>query len=561
MKRILLVGLDGASPHLVRAWRDSLPNLHALMAEGASGTLQSTIPPRSVPAWYSFVTGVNPAKLGVFGFSQRRPATYDYTFANFSHCRAEPFWRWLEPLGLRSAILHVPGTFPPRELSGFMVSGWPMPLNRGNLAYTYPQRLGREIDDLISQPFEAVSPHAIGRDNEAQMLAERLRILKMHGDVACHLLEKREWDVGLVVFSPLDRTSHQFWRHMDASHPHHDPRRANQFGDAIKQVYAASDAQLGRLLSLLDDEDWIFVVSDHGFGPSHRSFFANEFLQRHGYLVLRDNSALGEPGAATRILGRLSAPLFHLNQASPLFRRVAAPLKKTALSNFIRNRYMRSQVSDRVRLNHVPVDWSQTRAYCPDESSIYLNLRGRDPQGTVAPGKEASALIAELSGRLSQLRDPATGATLAVNVWRKEEIYSGPYLDDAPDLIVALDNYRTNVMAELGHGELFDEEPLWSGNHAPDGIFLARGPGIVAGRQVDANIMDVVPTLLHMLGAAVPRDADGRVLLELFEDGSDVRRREVELVNAAGYRDRVESFSDEEQAEMAKQLKDLGYLG
>ena len=121
VNRILIIGLDGASPYLVQRWQQSLPNLSRLMREGASGTLRSITPPRSVPAWYCFVTGMNPAKLDVFGFSQRRPGAYDYTFANFSYCQAPPFWEWLNREDITTGIVHVPGTFPPRALQGFML--------------------------------------------------------------------------------------------------------------------------------------------------------------------------------------------------------------------------------------------------------------------------------------------------------------------------------------------------------------------------------------------------------------------------------------------------------
>ncbi len=223
MNRVLIIGLDGASPHLVKKWQTSLPNLSRLISSGSFGTLQSVVPPRSVPAWYCFATGMNPAKLGVFGFSQRRPNTYDYTFANFTHCQASPFWEWLNQQGIPTGIVHVPGTFPPRPVTGFFVSGWPMPINRGNLEFTHPPELSREIDDFLKRPFAAVSSKSIERDNGLEMLTERLNILNMHTDVAVDLLKKRSWQASVVVLSPLDKASHQFWHHMDNTHPQHHP--------------------------------------------------------------------------------------------------------------------------------------------------------------------------------------------------------------------------------------------------------------------------------------------------------------------------------------------------
>ncbi|MFQ6057993.1 MAG: alkaline phosphatase family protein [Anaerolineae bacterium] len=560
MNRVLIIGLDGASPYLVKRWQDDLPNLRRLMAEGASGTLWSAIPPRSVPAWYCFATGMNPAKLGVFGFSQRRPGTYDYTFANFSFCQAPPFWEWLSRYGVTTGIVHMPGTFPPRPVQGFLLSGWPAPLNRSNLTYTYPPELGREVDRFLGQPFEFISPKPIERDNDAETLAERLRILQMHGDVAHLLLRTYPWQVALVVLSSLDRASHQFWRHMDPTHPRHDPTLAARFGNALQEIYRTSDAQVGRLLSLLDEEDWVFVVSDHGFGPTWRTFYLNEWLWQQGYLVLKDEE-VGQVGWRTRLLGRLTAPLFWLNQASPTFRRLAAPFKKRALSNFLRDEYVRAKEHGLVRLNHLPVDWSRTRAYCPDEASLYLNLRGRDPEGVVEPGDEAERLLTEIEEGLRHIPDPKTEEPVSVQLDRKERIYNGPFLQEAPDLIVAMDDYRTEVMAELGFRDLFDPDPIRSGTHTPEGLLIAKGPGIPAHQRLDAGLMDIAPTVLHLAGVPVPKEADGQVLLDLFEEDAEPRRRSVVRELAGIGEGAGEAYTAEELAQVKKQLQDLGYLG
>ncbi|NOZ28444.1 MAG: hypothetical protein GXP39_10390 [Chloroflexi bacterium] len=559
-ERVLIIGLDGASPHLVHRWRAHLPHLARLMEEGTSGTLWSVIPPRSVPAWYCFATGMNPAKIGVFGFSQRLSGTYDYTFANFSYCQAPPFWELLSRRGISTGIVHVPGTFPPRPVEGFLLSGWPAPLNRGNLVYTHPPELSREVDRFLGRPFEFVSSKPLGQDDDAEILEGQLRFLRMHGDVAFHLLHRYTWRVALVVLTPLDQASHQFWRHIDPEHPRHDPALAARFGEALLQVYRDADEQVGRLLDLLDHDDWVFIVSDHGFGPAYRVFYLNEWLRERGYLVLKSEKPVGKVGWRTRLMGKLAAPLFWLNQASPTFRRLADPLKKRALSNFLRDEYVRAKRRGLVRLNHLPVDWGRTRAYCPDEASLYLNLRGRDPEGIVEPGEEAERLLAEIEDGLRHISDPTTGDPMPVRLYRKEEIYGGPFLRDAPELTVVMDDYRTEVMAEMGTGMPF-ADPVRSGTHALDGLFIARGPGIPAGQRMDAGLMDIAPTVLHLLGAPVPEEADGWVLLDLFSEDAEPRRRPVAREATLGGRSAEQAYTDEEMEQIERQLRDLGYLG
>ncbi|MAU01788.1 MAG: hypothetical protein CL608_32025 [Anaerolineaceae bacterium] len=558
--RVLIIGLDGASPDLVRKWQDTLPNLSRLMQEGSTGVLTSVVPPRSIPAWYCFATGMNPAKLGVFGFSQRRPSTYDYTFANFSFCQAPPFWHWLNQQELNTGIIHLPGTYPPRPIQGFMVSGWPGPLNRGNLVFTYPAVLSREIDSFLQRPFELVSPKSIQLDNDTEMLAERLRILKMHGDTACHLLQREAWQVAVVVLSPLDRASHQFWRHMDSDHPQHDPVLAKQHGTALQQVYEASDNQIGRLLNLLREDDWVFIVSDHGFGPIYRTFYINEWLRQEGYLVLKEGRQIGQASSLHKWLGKLSAPLFWLNQRSALFRKIADPFKKRALSNLARDAYVQAMQEGLVRLNHLPVDWTRTRAYSPDESSLYLNLVGRDPQGIVPQGETAVKLLTEIEQKLRQIKDPITGEPISVQIHRKEAVYSGPFLAGAPELIINMDDFHTEVMAELGKGYLFDHAPLRSGNHTPEGILIAAGPDMAPGQNIDANLIDIAPTVLHLLGLAIPEAMDGQVCLDLFTPDSAVRQREIKYDSSQYQARQSEEFTEEEAAQIEKQLRDLGYL-
>jgi predicted AlkP superfamily phosphohydrolase/phosphomutase len=561
--RVLIIGLDGASPHLVQQWQNSLPHLSNLIKGGTSGVLTSVLPPRSIPAWYCFATGMNPAKLGVFGFSQRLPNKYDYTFANLSFCRAPTVWQWLNSYGKKTAVLHLPGSYPPHPVKGVLVSGWPGPNNRGQLIYTQPPHHSREIDALLGQPFEFLSPHTMRLDNDAQMLAERKRILKMHGTVANQLLTKEDWELGIVVFSPVDRASHQFWRHLDPQHPAHDPELTPAFKDGLRQIYETADTEVGRLLSLLNENDTVFIISDHGFGPAYRTFYLNEWLQQQGYLVLKEGAAEQTFSGRSGMIGRLAAPLFWLNNNFATVRRLLAPFKKRPFANRLRDQYVRSRQQGVVRLNHLPVDWQRTRAYCPDEGALTLNLKGRDPQGIVNPGQEAETLLAEIMTGLQNIIDPTTGTAVPVTLHRKEAIYSGPFLAEAPELLVAMDNYSTEVMAEMGGGQLFVTNEARNGTHTMDGLFIAQGPNIPAGVTADANLIDIAPTALHLLDVPIPTETDGDVLRRIFSDEAEMKQRPVQT-KAAGLENAAEQMGTEltaeEQAMVEQQLRSLGYL-
>lgn len=560
MARTLIIGLDGASPHLLNRWRETLPNLNKLMEKGTSGVLDSVVPPRSIPAWYCFATGMNPAKLGVFGFSQRRPGTYDYTFANMTYCRAPTFWQWLNQHGLKTAIVHVPGTFPPQAVDGVMVSGWPAPQNRGNLTYTHPAGFSHHLNTHLNQPFQFLSHLPMRLDNDAQVLTDRLRLLKMHGDVATHTLSTHDWDIGVVVYSPVDRASHQFWRHMDTNHPAHDPTLAPKFSNALQTVYQEADTQVGRLLDLLTEDDTVIIMSDHGFGPAHHVFYLNEWLIQEGYLVLKDPA--GNPTFHKKLLGTLAQPLFWLNNISPTFRRLADPFKKRALSNALRDGYVQAKDKGLVRINHVAVDWSRTRAYCPDESSLYLNLVGRDPAGIIQPGHQANTLLDEIEQKLSQIPDPTTGQPIPTRTYRKEAIYNGPYLADAPDMLIDMDDYKTEVMAEMGSGALFAPAGARNGTHTNEGILIANGPTIAQQANFQAGLMDIAPTVLHLANQPIPSETDGQALLGLFTPGSEPAQRPTRFapLGLDGTTD-GQDYTEDEMAQVEKQLRDLGYMG
>jgi len=559
--RILIIGLDGASPHLVDKWRGHLPNLSRIMDRGVSGILESVIPPRSIPAWYCFATGMNPAKLGVFGFSQRVSGTYDYTFANISFCQAPTFWEWLNQNGLRTLLLHIPGTFPPQPLNGVMVSGWPAPENRGNLEYTYPSSMSRAIDEHLGKPFEFLGNLPMSMDNDREMLPDRLRVLRMHADVANWMLSEQTWDVAVVVLSELDRASHQFWRHLDDQHPAHDPSLTSQFGNALLKMYQEADKQVGQLVELLDEDDTLFIISDHGFGPAYRTFYLNKWLLNQGLLVLKPSASPGEISFLTKLVGKLTQPFFLLNNVSPTFRKISAPLKRGIIANYLRNEYVLTTKKGLVRLNHIPVDWDQTQAYCPDEASLYINIKGRDPSGIVDPGSMSVELLEDIEIRLRNVNDPATGNRLDVKTYRKESIYTGEFIDQAPELIIEMDNYSTEVMAELGSASVFTDNNNRSGTHTLDGLIIAMGSNIRNIKNFQANLIDIAPTVIHMMGLSIFEESDGRVLLEIFRDGSTLHRQpKVTKGSKAEKKGRQIDLSPEEKDQIEKQLRNLGYM-
>jgi predicted AlkP superfamily phosphohydrolase/phosphomutase len=271
---------------------------------------------------------------------------------------------------------------------------------------------------------------------------------------------------GLVcVFDATDRIQHMFWRDLDARHPAAAGRADAPHRQAIRDLYRHNDALLGRILARIGRDDVLMVISDHGFSSFRRGINLNCWLLAQGYLTLK-------PGANGR-------------------------------SEWLRD-----------------VDWSRTRAYCVGLTGLFLNLRGREAEGTVAAGVEATSLKAELVGKLTGLRDPDTHEVGVREAFDTAKLYDGPYLDNAPDLLIGYNaGYRASWDSARGvvAGPIFsDNTKAWSGDHCIDprlvpGVFFCNRSTATA----EPALVDIAPTALSLFGITPPGYMDGRPLAGL----------------------------------------------
>jgi len=277
-------------------------------------------------------------------------------------------------------------------------------------------------------------------------------------------LDKTRQGACICVFDITDRVQHMFWRNMEPGHPAaaHAPHSQQDPPDAgvIETLYQRMDALVGRVLDRAGPDALVLVVSDHGFKSFRRGFNLNAWLHREGYLSLVSGSTVSEEW----------------------FRQV---------------------------------DWQRTRAFGMGLNGIYLNLAGRERHGIVQPGEEADALLAELREKLRGITDPADGQVAVRDVFDTREVYSGPYRENAPDLLVGYAaGYRASWESVTGSvtGEVFlDNTRPWSGDHCIDphdvpGVLFSNRP--ILGEQ--HSIADVAPTILQLFGLPVPRHMDGK---------------------------------------------------
>ena len=222
-------------------------------------------------------------------------------------------------------------------------------------------------------------------------------------------------------------------------------------------------------------------------------------------------------------------------------------------------------------LSFADIDWNHTVAYAsgPTQTGfIYINLKGREPQGIVAPGAEYEEVRTAIQQRLQEMRNPLTGDLMVDRVWLGQTLYPGPYVQVAPDLVVTY----CDGQFDSKHGSIFWStrlvEPIKGANasHRARGILMMWRPGSIAPQRriVEAHLRDLAPTLLYLMDEAVPRDMEGRVLLEGFTDAYlDIHQPLMEDVSRQAstlHLPDESGLSPEEQEIILEQLRNLGYL-
>ena len=503
-RRVLVVGLDAATFDLVLPWVEAglLPTIGRLIREGVRAPLRSTLPALTPPGWTSAATGRNPGKHNVFNFYRGRAGGLQPAPVTPGDLRSPRVWDIAEQRGLRSVVLHMPLTYPPEERVGVMISGIMTP--KGAEDFVAPAALKDILTAWVPDYRMEVDASPLKRGDLETFRRDAFDLLRVQTEEALYLMGYEDWDLFWVMTHTLDKLQHFFWRYMDAGHPAHPG--AGEFQHVIRDFHVAFDRSLARLIEAAPAGTPVVLLSDHGSAPLHTYFCVMNWLADAGFLALRDDTTsrrrLGAMGVDAKavVRGLRRAGLGWVPRLVPRGLKRAVP---QALTSF-------GKVAGRI-------DWSRTRAYCPSApgSGLWINLRGREPEGIVAPGAEYEAVVAELRERLLAFRDPRTGEPVVEAVHRREEIYHGPHAEGGPDLLI--ETSRTVCMVEgLGRRPLMPagrgpEER--TGNHARDGLLVLHGPDVRRGETLPlAAIEDVAPTVLYLLGIPVDADMDGHVL-------------------------------------------------
>ncbi len=390
-RKMLVIGLDAAPPKLLyEKFKDELEVLGPLVDESARYLMRTSHPPITIPAWMSMVTGKTPGELGLYGFRHRKPGSYlDFYIANYRFIKHPTVWDTLGSRGLKSIVVGVPPTYPPKPIRGYLISDFITPGPESN--YTWPPMLKKEIEKLVGEYVFDVVFRSEDRDRVKrelwEMTEKRFKVLR-------YLAENKKWDFFMFVEIGVDRVQHAFWGFMDPEHHKYVP--GNKYENVIRDYYKLIDREVKTLLEKIPKDTIIVIVSDHGAKRMKGAFTVNQWLAQQGYLRLEEEPS--KPG---------------------------------------------------VDLKDVKIDWSKTIAWGWGGyyARIFLNVKGREPKGTIE-SRDYEYMRDQLAREIRKIRGP-NGEQWKTMVYKPEELY--PEVNgDAPDLIVYFDDLYWRSAGTLG---------------------------------------------------------------------------------------------------------------
>jgi len=518
-EKVFVLGFDGATFDLLKPWAEDgiLPTFKMLMEKGTYGKLRSSIPPVTFPAWKCYSTGKNPGKLGVFSFQIVDLLNKRIYFANSSSFQSEEIWDLIGKRGLESIVFDMPTTYPPKKINGIMISG-PFATSKD---FAYPPQIIDEINDRLGR----YEPDVSSLQSEMwandvitdQILEKIIGVIREGFTVIKFLLKEKEWDLFNPVIYVTDVFQHRLWEEKEE----------------MMRLWVEIDRELGRLVKIARGIN-IFLMSDHGFGPNKRNIYVNDLLEKGGYLVFRKNFS-------------------RIGLSKTEIRKVLSFIKLGFLGDLIPDLLFAESLGFRDN-----IDWNKTTAFAVADGAcghVYVNTN------LTSSEEEREDLRKEISEYINCCFQKEIG--VGAEIYPREGIYSGEYVSQGPDLVVVPREEGFPVKSRAcDRGFDLSDDRNWFGSHRMDGIFLAYGPQIRSNNEIkDAEIIDIAPTLLHLLNLPIPIDMDGKVLThKIFRSDSKLFKRQIKFEEEKEYERKRYVLTSDEEKEIADRLKKLGYL-
>lgn len=492
-KKVLVVGIDGGDWRYLNYGieKNRLPTIKRLMQGGCYGNLKSTIPPTTFPAWLCFCSGKNPGKVGFYGYLRKLKDSYKTEIKiGDAFSKITPFWEELNKNEIKVGIVNIPSTYKPQKINKFMVCLGDVDYAPKDKNRCFPKKLGHEINQKLGK-LDYETNYAYFNKSAEEQLKENLHYLGNRSKLNKFLLDKygEKLDLFLTVFFP-DRLQHFVI----------DP-------EMLMGYYSELDKEIGRLIKLFKPDD-VLLISDHGGGEVKKEFLINEFLIKEEFLKLKNERV------KQKFLSRIGVNLENIQKIFAKLRidsKIIKILPRTVIEDYFRFIVPAKTIS----IEDVEIDWERTIAYSiTDCGGVYINLKGREPKGIVSR-KNYEKVRGKIIDKLKKLKNPETEERIDSEIYRREEIYNGEYLEEAPDIVYSLDNFDYVPRIRL-EGKIF-KNPRDAGNHKQYGIMIASGKNIRKGKIKGGELIDIAPTILKLFNVKNPKEMDGKVL-DIFKD-------------------------------------------
>lgn len=510
--RLAIIGVDGASPNIYEDFLDDLPTLRRILNKGSGGTLRSTVPPITGPAWTTMMTGKEPGKHGVFDMAS--PA-HDYEIEPLRANKDQPM---LFDHVDDSLFVNVPGTYPRRPSSeATLVHSFDCPSVDEAIPPTLSD-LPTASKYLISNPKEEYNDEVSYLKRLREIESRRFDFLKQS------MNELDDLEVTFTLFSSTDWALHFL-------------STAKSDGwESLRALYTDID----EYVSWIEDHaENLLLLSDHGFERKGTRVNLARYLHSEGYLAVNKSSDESQ-SVQESLLNSVTRSVSYLSNQSRIIQRAI----QLAIDHVVSD----DLVADARDSWHVETDWTDTRAFPVGYQGIYLNDE-RFAEGT---DKNLSEIRDSIVTGLCDLTDQ-DGAPVFDDVVKRESIYDGEYVEDAPDLVCLPRKHVTCHSRLNANDTVINEIDFF--DHQPNGIFSAIGPLFEEEKTITADIADIAPTILHVLDRAVPRSMDGEVINAAVVDGSSVSyTNEEPSIGPYG------STSRSDNEVVKDRLSDLGYV-
>ena len=530
--RTLFIGMDGATFTVLddltktKPGQDGpvMPFLARILAGGTRAKLRSTPNPLTPPAWVSLMTGRGPGHHGVYDFvrAEERGDKVFMTLYDARDCRVETIWQIASRQDKRVVALNFPFTAPPpKDLNGFIVPGFvpSRPLRRNVHPLDLFDRL-KKIPNFDAKELawdfeqEQQAGNELSDHDREEWVRYHLPREMQWFRVAEYLMSAEAPDLMAVLFDGVDKLQHQAWVYLD---PAQQGGEVSDFHRRMRELslsyFSQLDTFIERLVTAAGPEVQVFFASDHGFTASTEIVRINAYLAEKGYVHFKPMPE-GEEGV-------------NVNKSYFAY-----------------------------------LDWTKTTAYCRTPSCNGITIRvARQPGETGIAPKDYEAVRTRLIRDLEDLKDPQTGERIITEIHKREDVFPGSAMRDAPDLQLVLRDFGFVSVRNIL--PVVQNRNYVVGTHHPDGVFLAYGPGIEAGKLIGKrHITDVTSTLLYSLGLPVPSDLEGVVPPAMFT--AEHKATHPIVIGAATQSgskgDLAEGMDEDEKKQILEQLQMLGYM-